>query len=189
MSEGCISTNYRVCEMCLRMIFDAKKELPMLNTTALHKFLEDRATPTPFLYSYLMKLSKKKTTFKICAHCDSWLRRQCTTLKMSRGGAQRSFLLVDRFILSIMLPGQYAPPEMRISQRLIDIIRKDNGNNWLASICPPLVVRTACDNIIIMSSRKVLKGITVAVWKSDRRQTVFSNGLYAKFIRCVGPDD
>ena len=184
-----MATNYRVCEMCLRMVMDTKNEVPMLKTTALHKFLEERATPTPFLYSYLLRLSKKKTTFNICANCDSWLRRQCTALKMSRGGATRGFLLVDRLILSIMLPGQYQPPEMRITQRLINIIRKDNGNNWLASICPPLVVRALCDNDIVMASRQVLKSISVAVWKSGRRQTVFGNGTYAKFIRCVGPDN
>ena len=185
MDAVCVSNDYRVCEMCFRVVVDAKNEMPMLKTTSLHKFLEERATPTPFLYSYLLKLSKKKTTFNICANCDSWLRRQCTYLKVRRYGTDRTFLLVDQLILAIMLPGQYPPPEMRITQRLINIMRKDNGNNWLASICPPLVVRTLCDNDIVMASRKVLKSISVAVWKSDRRQTVFGNGTYAKFISCV----
>jgi hypothetical protein len=180
---------YRVCEMCLRMVMDKGGDVSMLKTTALHKFLQDRATPTPFLHSYLVKLSKKRKLFNICSNCDSWMRRQCSPLKIKRCDGKRGFLMVDQLILSIMLPGQYQPPEMRITQRLVNIIRKDNGNNWLATICTPLVVRTLCDNDIVIASRQVLKSISVATWRSGRRQTVFGNATFAKFIRCVGPDN
>jgi len=181
--------HYRVCEMCFQMVTDKLGEVSMLKTTTLHKFLEERVTPTPFLYSYLMKLSKKKKVFNICCNCDSWTRRQLTPLKMKRCGGKRGFLMVDQLILAIMLPGQYQPPEMRITQRLVNIIRKHSGNNFLASMCPPLVVRALCDNDIVMASRQVLKSISVAAWRSGRRQVVFGNGTFAKFVRCVGPDN
>jgi hypothetical protein len=181
--------NYRVCEMCLRMVMNKGGEVSMLKTPAISKFLKDRVKPTPFLYSYLMKLNEKRNVFNICSNCDSWMRRQCTPLKIKRCGGKRGFLMVDQLILSIMLPGQYQPPEMRITQRLINIIRKDDGKNWLSTICPPLVVRTLCDNDIVIASRKVLKSISVATWRSGRRQTVFGNATFAKFIRCVGPDN
>jgi hypothetical protein len=177
-----------VCEMCFEMVAHKSGEVSMLRTTTLHTFLEERVTPTPFLYSYLMKLSKKKKVFNICCNCDSWTRRQLTPLKIQRCGGKKGFLMVDQLILSIMLPGQYQPPEMRITQRLVGIIRKDNGNNWLASVCPPLVVRALCDNDIVMASRQVLKSISVATWRSGRRQVVFGNGIFAKYIRCVGPE-
>jgi hypothetical protein len=179
---------YRICEMCLRKVMDKGGDVSILKTTALHKFLQDRAMATPFLYAYLLKLSKKKQVFDICCNCDSWMRRQCTPTKIQRCGGKRVFLVVDQLILSIMLPGQYQPPEMRITQRLVDIIRKDDGRNWLTTICPPLVVRTICDNDIVMASRQVLKSISVATWRSGRRQIVFGNATFAKFIRCVGPE-
>ena len=187
-AKDCGEKQYRVCEMCLRMVMNNGGDVAMLKTPAISKFLKDRVNPTPFLYSYLMKLSEKKNVFNICSNCDSWMRRQCTPLKIKRCGGKRGFLMVDQLILSIMLPGQYQPPEMRITQRLINIIRKDNGNNWLSTICPPLVVRALCDNDIVIASRKVLKSISVATWRSGRRQTVFGNAVFAKFIRCVGPD-
>jgi hypothetical protein len=186
MDVGCMATKYQVCEMCLRMV--TASDVPMVKTIAVHKFLEERTIATPFLHSYLLNLSKKKKVFNICCNCDSWMRRQCTPLKMRRCGGKKGYLLVDQLILSIMLPGQYQPPEMRITQRLINIIRQNKGHNWLASICPPLVVRALCDNDIVMASRQVLKSISVAAWQSGRRQIVFGNATYAKFIRCAGPD-
>ena len=186
MAIECNENKNWICEMCLS---EKSSELPMLRTTTLLKFLEERITPTPFLYDYLMKLGKKKKVFTICSNCDAWTRRQMTPIKMKRCGGKTGFLMLDQLILSIMLPGQYQPPEMRITQRLVNIIRKDNGNNCLATVCPPLVVRALCDNDIVMASRQVLKSISVATWRSGRRQVVFGNGIFAKFIRCVGPDN
>jgi hypothetical protein len=96
----------------------------------------------------------------------------------------KTLLAVDRLILSVMLPGSYTPPEMRITQRLIYTIRKNGGNNWLATICPPLVRRVLIDNDIRLESRKVLKSICLATWKSGRLQAVLGNATFAKNIRC-----
>ena len=96
-----------------------------------------------------------------------------------------TLLAVDRLILSVMLPGTYPPPEMRITQRLIATIRKNGGHNWLATICPPLVVQSLRDNDIRLESRKVLKSLSVATWKSGRQQAVLGNAAFAKNIRCA----
>ena len=112
---------------------------------------------------------------------DSTVDSTVSTLAVKKN---RTLLAVDRLILSIMLPGSYAPPEMRITQRLILTIRKDGGNNWLATICPPLVRRVLIDNDIRLESRKVLKSICLATWKSGRLQAVLGNATFAKNIRC-----
>ena len=98
---------------------------------------------------------------------------------------KKILLAVDRLILCIMLPGAYSPPEMRITTRLINTIRQNDGKNWLASICPPLVVKVLCENDIRMESRKVLKSISVAAWRSGRRQAILGNGVFAKNVRCA----
>jgi hypothetical protein len=157
----------------------------MVSTTVVHKFIQDKAIPTLFLFSYLSELSKKTNTINICGNCDRWIRRQAMHSKTGGPGGKKVFLLVDQLILSIMLPGTYGPPEMRITQRLINIIRHNGGRNWLATICPPLVVRTICDNDIVMVSRQVLKSISIAAWRSGRRQVVLGNATFAKHIRCA----
>ena len=59
-AKDCGEKQYRVCEMCLRMVMNNGGDVAMLKTPAISKFLKDRVNPTPFLYSYLMKLSEKK---------------------------------------------------------------------------------------------------------------------------------
>jgi len=279
----------RVCQLCFQGSSDGCPTY-ILSTSAVHRFLDERAMPTPFLYAYLSTLRQKMDVFFVCSNCDSWVRRQTaigassdtlagigsatkksleppcvaettspnevvqvdpsllvkieepSTLitdkiselplvqateitQISRVGLEPAFktapmprskprskaqprlqngashregsavhpvvvkknktlLAVDRLILSVMLPGSYAPPEMRITQRLISTIRKDEGNNWLATICPPLVRRVLIDNDIRLESRKVLKSICVATWKSGRLQEVLGNATFAKNIRC-----
>ena len=173
----------------MRMVMTSGHDVSMLHSTTLIKFVKERMTPTPFLYSYLLRLSAKKKVFDICANCDSWMRRQCMPNKVKRCAGTKGYLVIDQLILSIMLPGQYQPPEMRITSRIVKNIRNNNGKNWLSTLCPPLVVRTLCDHDIVMASRQVLKSISIATWQSGRRQSVFGNATFAKFVRCVGPDN
>lgn len=77
---------------------------------------------------------------------------------------------------------------MRTSLRLLGTLRKNNGRNWLASICPPLVLKTVLENDIQLSSRMVFEGVAIATWKSGRRQQVFGNSAFAKAVRCVLTD-
>ena len=172
----------KVCQMCFHESSIYTKS-SMLSTSVLHRFLDDKAVATPFLHAYLQQLRKKMDCFFICGNCDSWIRRQNLPKSTRNGG--KVLLAVDRLILSIMTPGHYTPPEMRITKRLITTIRKDNGRNWLGTICPPFVVRTICDNDILLESRKVLKSISMATWKSGRRQAVLGNATFAKNVRCA----
>ena len=130
----------------------------------------------------------------VCANCESWLRRQGQSLNSSDprstrqrltapGVSKTALLTVDRLILSIMLPGTYAPPEVRITRRHVITLKKNGGHNALSTICPPLVVRTICENELRIRTRTVLKSITSAAWKSGRRQTVFGNTVFAKHVR------
>jgi hypothetical protein len=154
----------------------------VMATQVLHRFLDEKASPSPFLYEYLQHLRKEVSCFFLCGNCDSWLRRQHPPGSINDG--KKILLLVDRLILSIMVPGEIAPPEMRITQRLVLAIRQDEGRNWLGSICPPFVIKAICDNDIPLKSRKVLKSIALATWKAGRRQTVLGNAVFAKNIRC-----
>ena len=172
----------KVCQMCFQ-IGSFRDKPSMLSTSVLHRFLDEKAIPTPFLYAYLQQMRKKMNCFFICGNCDSWIRRQ--NPPNSHPDGNKILLAVDRLILSIMLPGNYTPPEMRITQRLVATIRKDKGRNWLGSICPPFVIRTICDNDILLESRKVLKSISIATWRSGRRQPVLGNATFAKNIRCA----
>ena len=206
-SKGC------VCQMCFQTASDTGSYI--LSTAAVHQFLDERAVPTPFLFAYLLRLRKKMNSFYLCVNCDSWVRRRnqaytknktpassgtsapnssttaaaaaaADTDDTPRASPEKTTLLaVDRLILSVMLPGTYNPPEMRITQRLIATIRKNGGHNWLASICPPLVVQSLRDNEIRLESRKVLKSLSVATWKSGRQQAVLGNAAFAKNIRCA----
>jgi hypothetical protein len=174
----------RVCQLCFQG-GRARNSSYILSTSVLHKFLDEKAAKTPFLFEYLQHLRKKMNSFFVCGNCDSWIRRQNNCY--GRGGAPtgKVLLSVDRLILSIMLPGSYAPPEMRITQRLVHTLRMHGGNNWMSTICPPLVVRVLLDNDILLQSRKVLKSITVATWRSGRRQVVLGNAVFAKNVRCA----
>ena len=188
----------RCCQLCFEFeVADSKG--PMLSTTVVHKFLDKYATPTPFQYAYLQQVRKKNKLFLICTNCESWLRRQCQSLNSSDPRSTRKrltapsvsktvLLTVDRLILSIMIPGSYAPPEVRITRRHIATIKRNGGCNELATICPPLVVRTICDNELRLRSRTVLKSIVGAAWKSGRRQVVFGSSLFAKAVRSGAPE-
>jgi hypothetical protein len=169
----------RVCQFCFKS-GENKNKTYILSTSTVHRFLDVNAAPTPFLYEYLSKLRQRMECFFVCTNCDSWTRRNCAA-----ANGKKILLAVDRLILCIMLPGDYTPPELRITSRLIATIRQNNGRNWLASICPPLVVKTLCENDICMESRKVLKSISVAVWRSGRRQAILGNAAFAKNIRCA----
>jgi len=184
----------RCCQMCFEFEFQ-DSEGPLLSTSTVHKFLDKYATPTPFVYAYLRQLREKKTKwFVICSKCESWIRRQGQSLSSSHpqstrkrltapGVSKTALLPVDRLILSIMVPGSYAPPEVRITRRIMATIKRNGGQNELATICPPLVVRTACENELCLRSRSVLKSIVEAAWKSGRRQVVFGNAVFAKAVR------
>jgi hypothetical protein len=177
----------KVCQLCFQC--DPSNKASIVSTSVVHRFLDEKAMPTPFLYAYLQHLRKKMDCFFLCGNCDSWIRRQNPPeLYGTTVTGSRVLLAVDRLILSIMLPGTYVPPEMRIAQRLINTIRKNSGRNWLATICPPLVIRTICDNDILLASRKVLKSISIATWRSGRRQEVLGNAKFAKNIRCAQHD-
>jgi hypothetical protein len=179
-----ISTeSVRVCQFCFKS-GENKSRTFILSTSTVHKFLDFKAVPTPFLYEYLSKLRQKLECFFVCSNCDSWTRRNYSA-KNAKKCDKKILLAVDRLILCIMLPGTYTPPEMRITSRLIQTIRKNNGVNWLASICPPLVVKALCENDICMESRKVLKSISVAAWRSGRRQAILGNATFAKNVRCA----
>jgi hypothetical protein len=173
----------RVCQFCFKSGSNKKKTY-IFSTATVHKFLDVNAAPTPFLYEYLSKLRQKTECFFVCTNCDSWTRRNYTAMKGNKDG-KKILLAVDRLILCIMLPGTYTPPEMRITARLIETIRHNNGKNWLASICPPLVVKALCENHIRMESRKVLKSISVAAWRSGRRQAILGDASFAKNVRCA----
>ena len=183
----------RFCQLCFECE-DANSKDAMLSTSAVHKFLDKYATPTPFLYAYLLHLREKKKLFDVCANCESWLRRQGQSMNSSDPRSSRkrltapdvsktSLLTVDRLILSIMLPGTYAPPEVRITRRHVITLKKNGGHNALATLCPPLVVRTICENELRLRTRTVLKSIAGATWKSGRRQSVFGNSIFAKSVR------
>jgi hypothetical protein len=177
----------KICQLCFQCSFTRKTSI--LSTSVVHRFLDERAVATPFLYAYLQHLRKKMDCFFLCGNCDSWIRRQNPPRPAGTiVTGKRVLLTVDRLILSIMLPGYYVPPEMRITQRHVVTIRKNNGRNWLATICPPFVVRTICDNDILLASRKVLKSIALATWRSGRRQEVLGNADFAKNIRCARND-
>jgi hypothetical protein len=212
--EACAATVVKrcVCQLCFHEGSDAASFI--LSTAAVHQFLDERAIPTPFLFAYLLRLRKKMNSFYLCVNCDSWVRRRNQAAAANKPGgntksssgprdstvaarsdvaadpavassARTTLLAVDRLILSVMLPGTYTPPEMRITQRLIATIRRGGGNNWLATICPPLVVQSLRDNEIRLESRKVLKSISIAAWKSGRQQAVLGNAAFAKNIRCA----
>ena len=174
----------RVCQMCYQG-GRARNSSYILSTSVLHKFLDEKAAVTPFLFEYLQHLRKKMASFFVCGNCDSWIRRQ--NVCYGRGGSinGKVLLSVDRLILSIMLPGSYTPPEMRITQRLVHTLRMNGGSNWLSTICPPLVIRVLMDNDIVLQSRKVLKSICLSTWRSGRRQVVFGNAIFAKNVRCA----
>jgi hypothetical protein len=181
----------RVCQLCFVSGYTGKDtKAVILSTSVVHRFLDDKAAATPFLFAYLQQLRKKMDCFFVCGNCDSWIRRQnppkCTGVV---NNGKKVFFAVDKLILSIILPGTYTPPEMRITQRLVATLRSNGGSNWLSTICPPLVIRTICDNDILLESRKVLKSITVATWRSGRRQTILGNAAFAKNIRCAQHDD
>jgi len=211
-SSGCASLPQPkncVCQMCFQAGSDTGSYV--LSTAAVHQFLDERAVPTPFLFAYLLRLRKKMNSFYLCVNCDSWVRRRNQVYTKSKKPAssttsaanatnssstntaattgasleRTTLLAVDRLILSVMLPGTYTPPEMRITQRLITTIRKNGGHNWLATICPPLVVQSLRDNEIRLESRKVLKSLSVATWRSGRQQEVLGNAAFAKNIRCA----
>jgi hypothetical protein len=174
----------KVCQVCFQS-GPLKKNSSMLSTSVVHRFLDEKAVETPFLYAYLQRMRKKMDSFFVCGNCDSWIRRHNPPKPDGCVTEDKKILFpVDRLILSIMLPGSYTPPEMRITQRLIATIRMDNARNWLATICPPLVIHTICGNDILLVSRKVLKSISIATWRSGRRQTVLGNSNFAKNIRC-----
>jgi hypothetical protein len=184
----------RICQLCFESVQD-KKYSYIVSTPSVHTFLDNNALATPFLYAYLQHLRKKTECFPVCSNCDSWVRRQTHANQWGDRPRNRKskdtkiILAVDRLILSIILPGTYIPPEMRIANRLMTTIRKNGGNNWLSSICPPIVVRTICDNDIRLASRVVLKGVCTAAWKSGRRQSIFGNASFAKSIRCFHQED
>jgi hypothetical protein len=173
------TTNHRWCHLCFRCVVSEKKS-SILSTSVVHRLLEDRVVPTPFLYAYLQELRKKTECFNICTSCDSWVRRQSAPSK--RCGKKVVFQ-VDRLILSVVLPGEWAPPEMRITHRLVKTLRENGGINWFATICPPLVTRALCDNDIVLKSRQVLKSIPIAAWRSGRRQQLLGSAKFAKYIR------
>jgi hypothetical protein len=180
--------NSKVCQLCFQGA-SIRNKSSILSTSVVHRFLDEKAVATPFLYAYLQHLRKKMECFFVCGNCDSWIRRQNPPRPAGTiATGKRILLAVDRLILSIMLPGSYKPPEMRITQRLVNTIRKDGGRNWLATICPPLVIRTICDNDILLASRKVLKSISIATWRSGRRQVVIGNAHFAKNVRCSQHD-
>lgn len=187
---------------CCQLCFESEADKPpakMLSTTAVHKFLDKYATPTPFLFAYLQKIREKNKFFLVCANCESWLRRQGQSLNSSDprstrkrltapGVSKTALLPLDRLVLSIMVPGMYAPPEVRIMKRLAVTLSENGGLNALATICPPLVVRAICDNELRLHKRSVLKSVTCAAWKSGRRQTVFGNPRFAKHVRSGSPE-
>ena len=186
------------CQLCFELASD-NPNVAMLSTSAVHKFLDTYATPTPFQYAYLQQIREKNGLFLVCGHCESWLRRQCRSI--ASGGCKTSrkrltapnlentaLLTLDRLILSIMLPGSYAPPEMRITRRHVTTLRRNGGRNWLSTICPTLVVRAICDNDLRLDNRNVLKSVTSAAWKSGRRQTVLGNSIFAKNVRSSTPE-
>jgi hypothetical protein len=173
----------KVCQICFKSGTNEKKNF-IQATDTLHRFLAVNVTATPFLYQYLSKLRQKTECFFVCLCCDSWARRN-RTLPNAKNDGKKILLAVDKLILSIMLPGVYRPPEIRIARRLITEIRTNNGRNWLASICPPLVVKTLMDNDICLESRRLLKSISSSVWRSGRQQTILGNPVFAKNIRCA----
>ena len=179
VDKGYSTTNHRSCHLCFRCVV-SEKSSSILSTSVVHRLLEDRVVPTPFLYAYLQELRKKTECFNICTNCDSWVRRQSTPSK--RCGKKVVFQ-VDRLILSVILPGEWVPPEMRITHRLIKTLRENGGSNWFATICPPIVVRALCDNDIVLKSRKVLKSIPIAAWRSGRRQPLLGSAKFARQIR------
>ena len=193
-----IACTDRRCQVCFEFEM-ANSKGPLLSTTAVHKFLDKYATPTPFQYAYLQQLREKNKSFLVCANCESWLRRQDKFLTSSHpqsnrkrltapGVSKTALLTVDRLILSIMLPGSYAPPEVRIARRHVATIKRNGGCNELATICPPLVVRAICENELRLRTRIVLKSIVGAAWKSGRRQAVFGNAIFSRAVRSGSPE-
>jgi hypothetical protein len=191
MKDGTIAPNdllgknqpIRVCQFCFKSGTNEKKTF-IQATDTVRRFLVVNATPTPFHYAYLSQLRQKSEFFFLCTNCDAWTRRN-RTLPNAKNDGKKTLLAVDKLILAIMLPGSYNPPELRMTTRLITEIRTNNGRNWLASICPPLVVKTLMDNDICMESRKLLKSINLSAWKSGRRQAILGNPVFAKNIRCA----
>jgi hypothetical protein len=180
----------KVCQLCFSPAGSGKKNT-ILSSTTIHRFLDERASPTPFLYSYLQQKRKKMESMYICSCCDSWCRRQSTVSLANLAPVtndSRILFAVDRLILSIILPGTYTPPELRITQRLVATIRKNHGRNWLGTIVPPLVIKTICESDIRLVSRLVLKSISIATWQTGRKQSVFGNAKFAKTIRCAQND-
>jgi hypothetical protein len=184
----CRCKNY--CEMCLQK---SNVKGSMTKSTIVHAFISKHAQPTPFMYEYLKHLVGRKKKLVICDSCQSWVRRNNRAIRTTRRkrtndreNPNQILLAVDRLILCILLPGTYAPPERRLSQRIVAALRVNNGCNALAGICPPLVVHTIVDNEIDLDNRHVLKSMAVATWRTGRRQTVFGNGSFAKSVRCGG---
>ncbi|KAJ1471143.1 hypothetical protein T484DRAFT_1845247 [Baffinella frigidus] len=175
------------CAVCFYSKDDGPK-LELVETTIVHKFVDEHAVASPFVFEYLQTLCKKKQCLCICDSCESWFRRKHAMICTKRGTGPtppelKELLHADRLILSVILPGVYKPPEARYVQRYISTIRKNGGRNVFASICPPVVVRTLCENEVCAGDRISLKSIAFATWKTGRQQCVFGNKLFAKNIR------
>ena len=160
-----------MCQLC----FGGGDGTYVLATGSLHRFIREKARPTPYLYSFLLRESDNVTSFFCCCNCDSWMRRQKTEEKV--------LLVVDRFILSILFPGVYTNPEKRTCQRIIHGIQRNKYKDILASICPNFVLRVLRENKICIRSREVASSIAAATWHSSREQTFVSNSAYAKSLR------
>jgi len=171
MSASALVEGTKTCQLC----FAGENEAYVLATGSLHRFIREKARPSPYLYSFLLRESDNVSSFFCCCNCDSWIRRQKTNAKV--------LLVVDRFILSILFPGVYTSPEKRTCQRIIRGIQQNGYQNMLASICPYFVLRVLRENRICIRSREVASSLAAATWHSSREQTFVSNPLYAKSLR------
>ena len=176
--------------MCFHSNDDGSR-IDVIETTLVHKFVDEHAVASPFVFDYLWTLCKKKISLKICDACVTWIRRKHITISVKNGlgptpPAMKVLLPADRLILSILMPGVYRVPESRHVQRYIATLRRNGGVNKFATICPQIVIHTLCQHDICTGDRHTLKSIAVATWNTGRQQSVFGNKVFAKSVRQAG---
>ena len=171
--------------------------------TSLGLFVSLRCQPTPHAFQYFSAVRGEQRVM-LCISCVNWQRRalgqgrrpitnpKARPGRTNRGVSQRPYLLLDQFSLFMLRPGTVVFPDQRCVLRLVQAVRRDDGD-WvprlLLSLLPvpvqAMVLTLNVASLTPLSDGSVLNAMVAVWWEFNGRTAFFSHHLTAKLVRRV----